>query len=378
VTAPQVPGSGDAEGGSQDPRACLYNPYPHARFPATEAAANAAAAFPHRDTANTVAVVNISPGVIGLGVPSGPSGRIGGEIRGPINSWSWKSRSTMPRHFATLDYSPWIELQDKGWTVVMVTLTYPGEWRDLVPGSSVAVRHLRAFRERLSRSLGQPPLAIWKREFQRRGAPHYHLLLPLPMTVGTESIHEWLSRSWYEIVGSGDQRHLAAGTGVDWAEGLRMVDPVRVSRYFSGHAVPGGQSKKEYQNVAPDMWRESGDVGRFWGYWGLRSVRESAQLDEHQLVEVRRLLRGLDRSRRRTRIVRIRRTNRATGEIYFRRVRRRSVLRHFASGRLVGGTVFTSDGPAVAQILARYLRAETATGQSRPAADSKQWKESIR
>jgi len=205
-------------------------------------------------------------------------------------------------------------------------------------------------------------MAIWKREFQKRGAPHVHLLLPLPMEIAGVSVHQWVSRAWYEIVASKDPRHLSAGTGIDWAEGLRMVDPVRVARYFAGHAAPGGQSTKEYQNEAPALWRESGAIGRYWGYWGLHPVQGSVGLDERQLVEVRRLLRGLDRSRGRTRIVRVRRVDRSTGEIHVRRVRRRAVLGHFASGRLVGGSLFTADGPAVAQILARYLQAETATG----------------
>jgi hypothetical protein len=364
VTAPHAPGSGDAEGGSQDPRACPNVPYLHARarFPTPKAATDAAIAFPHGRDGSSIAEFSISPGLVRLSVPVGPSGRAGGGKRGAIDSWSRRSRSAMARHFATLDYSPWVELESEGWAVVMLTLTYPGQWQDLVPGSSAAVRHLRAFRERLKRSTGRPPLAIWKREFQRRFAPHWHLLLPLPMTVGAESIHGWVSRAWYEIVGSGDPRHLAAGTGIDWAEGLRMVDPVRVSRYFSGHAAPGGQNRKEYQNMAPEAWRDSGDVGRFWGYWGLKPVKVSVSLDEHQLVEVRRLLRGLDRSRSRTRVVSVRRVDHSTGEVYYRSARRRSVLGHLASGRLVGASLFTVDGPAVAQILARYLRAETATG----------------
>lgn len=356
-------GLGDAEGVSRDPRACLYVTYLHG-FPSPQSAVEAARAFPTEPDVQTVAELWVSTGLLRVYVPFGTKGRTGGGPRGLIESWSKKSRSSMVRHLATLDYSPWVELTNEGWAVVMLTLTYPGSWQELVPGSSIAVAHLRAFRARLARAIGQPPLAIWKREFQRRGAPHYHLLIALPLTIGDDSIYEWVSRAWYEIVRSNDPRHFAAGTGIDWAEGRRAIDPVRVAKYFSGHAAPSGKSRKEYQNVAPSLWLETGDVGRFWGVWSLRPVKETAALTLQQLIEVRRVLRGIDRSRRRTRVVRVTRVRSATGVIYFRRVRRRAVLGHLASGRLVGASLFTSDGPAVANLLARYVRTKTTPDQN--------------
>lgn len=270
----------------------------------------------------------------------------------------------MCRVFASLDYSPWNRQIRAGFRIAMLTLTWPANWLELAPNSSAATRQLRVFRQRLLRATGQPPLVIWKREFQRRGAPHYHLLLPLPPSIGSESIQQWVSRSWYETVGSDDPRHLVAGTGIDWTEGLRMIDPGRIARYFTGHAAPNGRSSKEYQNEAPQAWIDARDVGRFWGYWNLKKVRVAVPLDERRIIEIRRILRGLDRSRRRTRVHRVMRVNHSTGVVHYRNVRRRAVLRHLASGRPVGASVFTVDGPAVAQILARYLRAETAADQS--------------
>jgi len=361
----QTPGSGDAAGESRA-QGLSNVPYPHGNFPSPQSAAQAARAFVGESDAQTVAELWVSTGLLRVFVPLGTKGRTGGGPRGQIELWSKKSRSSMVRHLATLDYSPWVELSNEGWAVVMLTLTYPGSWEELVPGSSIAVAHLRAFRARLTRALGQPPLAIWKREFQRRGAPHYHLLIALPLTIGDVSIYEWVSNSWYEIVRSNDPRHLAAGTGIDWAEGRRAIDPVRVARYFSGHAAPSGKSRKEYQNVAPALWLGREDVGRFWGVWGLRPVKEIAALTLQQLIEVRRIMRGIDRSHRRTRVVRVTRVNRATGVIHFRRVRRRAVLGHLASGRLVGASLFTSDGPAVANLLARYIRTKTTSDQTDP------------
>jgi len=365
MSEPRIPGTGDAAGESRV-QGLSNVPYPHGNFPSPQSAAQAARSFASETNAKTVAELWVSTGLLRVFVPLGTKGRTGGGPRRSIESWSRKSRSSMMRHLATLDYSPWLELTNGGWAVVMLTLTYPGSWEELVPGSSTAVAHLRSFRARLTRALGQSPLAIWKREFQRRGAPHYHLLIALPLTINDTSIYEWVSHAWYEVVRSNDPRHLAAGTGIDWAEGRRAIDPVRVARYFSGHAAPSGKSRKEYQNVAPALWLEKDDVGRFWGVWGLRPVKEIATLNLQQLIEVRRILRGIDRSRRRTRIVRVARVRSATGVLYFRRVRRRAVLGHLASGRLVGASLFSTDGPAVANLLARYIRTKTTSDQIDP------------
>jgi hypothetical protein len=261
----------------------------------------------------------------------------------------------MARRYATIDYSPWSDRISAGWLVVMLTLTYPRNWVELVPDAARATAHLKAMRSRIERATGYPALAIWKREFQRRGAPHFHLLLPLPVEIAGVSVQAWVSRSWFEIVGSNDPKHLLAGTGIDWAEGLRSVDPVRVARYFSGHAAPGGHSRKEYQNVAPEAWLATGTVGRFWGFWGLTPAEATVSLTSHELIEVRRILRGLDRSKRRVRIVSVRRVDRSTGEIRLRKVRRRSVLGHLASAHPTGASLFAVDAPGVALSLAIHL-----------------------
>jgi len=97
--APKVPGTGDAEGGSRDPRACHYVPKVRARFPSPEAVGDAADAFPGPLADRTAAEFKVSPGLLTLHVPVGPSGRSGGGIRVAISSWSRRSRSAMSRRF---------------------------------------------------------------------------------------------------------------------------------------------------------------------------------------------------------------------------------------------------------------------------------------
>src|SRR5690606_1419342 len=58
----------------------------------------------------------------------------------------------------------------------MVTLTYPRHW-PTDPRSWK--KHLDAWRKRMQRAWGRLP-AVWKLEPQRRGAPHFHLLVVVP------------------------------------------------------------------------------------------------------------------------------------------------------------------------------------------------------
>ena len=133
----------------------------------------------------------------------------------------------------------------------MITLTYPSEF----PCSGVEVkRHLNHFLLCLKRHLGKV-LYLWFLEFQKRGAPHFHILLSVGLPEdrwdrGLE--YAWLSNTWYRVVGSGDEKHLQAGTR--W-EDLREVEGGRhyVVKYAS----------KTYQKQVPGGFR---DVGRFWAH----------------------------------------------------------------------------------------------------------------
>jgi hypothetical protein len=123
---------------------------------------------------------------------------------------------------------------------IFVTLTYPGQWDN---NPKKWKRDLRVFWMRLNRAL--PGVGcIWKLEFQKRGAPHFHLLVwgsgyaPLLINV---------SRIWYETVGSGDERHLRAGSRVEMVKSWRGV-MAYASKYLG---------KVELLPVT--------DPGRFWG-----------------------------------------------------------------------------------------------------------------
>lgn len=158
--------------------------------------------------------------------------------------------------------------------VWFVTLTYPKVWDD---DPQVWKKQLKAFRKRLERAFGRMGV-VWKLEPQKRGAPHFHLLLLVPPAmcrdlrqgerkwrrgryctnwrgVHLRTVRNFVSRAWFKVVNSGDVKHLRAGTQV---EPLETWDKIvgYVSKYLGKTCVFMDQGSGEVKNV-----------GRFWGVW---------------------------------------------------------------------------------------------------------------
>jgi hypothetical protein len=126
--------------------------------------------------------------------------------------------------------------------VTMFTFTYP---LDFPCDGRVVKEHLSKLRKWLTyRGLG----AFWFLEFQRRGAPHFH------MFATGEVEKEALSLAWYKIVGSEDEKHLRAGTKVE-----RIKKPHAIAAYAAKYAA------KVEQKTVPEGYE---GVGRFWGTFG--------------------------------------------------------------------------------------------------------------
>jgi hypothetical protein len=232
--------------------------------------------------------------------------------RGKITAWSAKSRSNMRRTIASLDFAPLFEHAP---LAAMTTLTYPGAcdhcrefgdpagcraWLDVAPTRAAVNAHVFALKRRYLRAWGHKITGLWKLEFQGRGAPHVHILMAPPRgrsPLTGELFREWLSRTWAQIVGHPDagirERHQAAGTGIDWAEGLRQHDPRRVATYFAKHGVLAG---KEYQHEVPAEWQAAGGSGRWWGYWGLSKATVTVAVTPEAWVWTQRTMRRHSRA----------------------------------------------------------------------------------
>jgi len=165
--------------------------------------------------------------------------QVGGGVRGKIKGFSPQSRRRM---LHLLNQVPKKAHQGALW----VDLTYPGDY----PSQQASKQHLDAFGKRLLRKFPKASV-VWRLELQKRGAPHYHLLVyGIPFLP-----KRWLSRVWYEIVGSGDVRHLAVGT---------RVGRVRSFRQAIGYA------SKYIAKCEPD---QAGTEGRVWGVLGRKNFR---------------------------------------------------------------------------------------------------------
>jgi hypothetical protein len=291
-----------------------------------------------------------------------------GTVAREITEWSRKSRSRMIRRLSELDYGPL--LNDQAVMPCMITLTYPGDWLTVAPTGQDSKRHLRAFCKRWQRRWSGRLTGIWKLEFQGRGAPHYHLFTVVPG--GDAAVFRaWLSATWAGVVGHPDpeefRRHLLAGTGVDYQEGLRSRDPRRLAVYFAKH---GSYSAKEYQHDVPAQWQEKGcGPGRFWGYWGLKPAIAVVDVAPEVGVQAARVLRRWSAAQGTTRQVFAPRDKNGRVQSAYPEViglagrmllsshpvRRRRVRRRVKRMKRGRGWVLLNDAPSVASELARFV-----------------------
>ena len=156
---------------------------------------------------------------------------------------------------------------------VMLTLTYPGDFP--LDGRTVK-NHWRRMRQWFSRRGNAS--GLWFLEFQARGAPHFHVFMP------SEVPKNDVAAAWYEIVGSGDIRHLWAGTRT---EALR--NPQAAGAYAAKYA------SKTVQKDVPEGFL---DVGRFWGTWGHARICEETVLPWREAVPLVRAVRRAYQGRR--------------------------------------------------------------------------------
>jgi len=100
------------------------------------------------------------------------------------------------------------------------------------------------------KTLGLPFSYLWVLEFQRRGAPHFHLFLPFPPSA---EIQYLLSETWLRVSGQSDDPqalafHNHSNNFISWD----MGNGAYLCKYI----------EKSRQKDVPDSFQ---NVGRFWG-----------------------------------------------------------------------------------------------------------------
>ncbi len=221
----------------------------------------------------------------------GPGRRGGGGLRGEITEFSKASRRRLMQLLNSIN-------RDEALLPYFVTLTYHHSWPEDRHGRKA---QMDAFRKRLERAIG-PFAAVWRLEFQRRGAPHYHLLIFLPPDAlggdrgqdDHQGRYEVLTKlrnriafMWHEVAGYGSSEHFAAGTSVERVKSWRGVNSY-AAKYMG--------KLETLQEGAPS-------VGRFWGVWRrelLPISYRTESLTHGQALRVRRIFRRLSKIRPRS------------------------------------------------------------------------------
>jgi hypothetical protein len=138
---------------------------------------------------------------------------------------------------------------------IMLTLTYPS---DFPMNGRMVKDHWRRFRQWMIRN--NAATGLWVLEFQKRGAPHFHVFIREALD------RHAVSAAWYRIVNSGDPRHLRAGTRIEV-----FRHPPALGSYVMKYAA-----KMEQKEVTEGF----GSVGRFWGTWGNPKISRVIQLPQ--------------------------------------------------------------------------------------------------
>lgn len=180
-------------------------------------------------------------GLKNAGIPSKGQG-----IRSTVAEFSKNSRKRLLSLFNSIDKDSFV------FSPCFITLTYPSEF----PVSfETYKRHLANFVKVFVLKYSNSSV-VWRLEYQKRGAPHFHLIVINSSHdkafVSTRYTKKWISETWYRIVGSGDQKHLKAGTNCK-----RMASTRQLFSYVSKYAA-----KNNDQAVVPES---SVNPGRFWG-----------------------------------------------------------------------------------------------------------------
>ena len=215
--------------------------------------------------------------------------------RSSITNYSMKSRKRFFEALLTMDWEM-IPVD----TIRELTLTYPA----IYPKDGIVLKtQFDAFAKRLKRfgaDYGKIAFA-WKLEFQRRGAPHFHLILITNFPIPLSTLREWALVSWSNFVGkwihtldqytveeklSAIEKHRKAGI---------EADSVRKSKhglvcYLAWYIGKEKGKAKEHQHVVP---LEFQNVGRWWGFYGkntglLHFKKKMATLTEEQFLDLER------------------------------------------------------------------------------------------
>lgn len=200
----------------------------------------------------------------------------GGGLRGVVTKFSASSRRRMASLLMQIPIENLAQSgkRAKSAQLFFVTLTYGQRW----PNDWERYKNdLRAFRERLTYWLHEKGIhysCIWKLEYQKRGAPHFHLLVYLTKPFRVSSLLAYVASKWVNIASKDFdyppeyiKTMLRVHTGKQSKTTGKCVLPVyddgsgRVRSYLLKYM------SKESENIVDENTGEILQTGRTWGIW---------------------------------------------------------------------------------------------------------------
>lgn len=171
--------------------------------------------------------------------------------RGPITGYSKKSQGNLRSLIAKTN-------RNAHWD--FITLTYPKEF---TREPAEYKRHLDVLSKRLDYHF-PGACFIWKLEPQERGAPHFHILAYGALL---DHLRAFIPENWYEIVNSGDPKHLF------WHLGLlgnkHCVEPVRSREGVMWYASKYMGKTFKTPEDCRELWHK---IGRYWGVFNRKNL----------------------------------------------------------------------------------------------------------
>lgn len=166
-------------------------------------------------------------------------------VRGRITEFSPQSRTRLFDVFHRLDITK---------KPIFLTLTYMERWYSV----KTSKQHFRAFLERVRRKYPQCS-AIWRLEFQERGAPHFHIMFfNLPYWK-----KESVQKVWAECINERGRQPFTRIEQVNSHKGVMSY----VSKYIAKLPEGGdsGFNSPTYLHAYQQMFGK--EIGRVWGYF---------------------------------------------------------------------------------------------------------------
>ena len=185
-----------------------------------------------------------------------------GVLRGEVCSFTRPSRNRLIREISSYGKL----------CPIFITLTYGADY----PDTKESKKHLDRWWKRVAREFPDY-WAVWKLEFQKRGAPHYHMLVY--STQNKPRIpKEWVSDSWADVVG--DESVRKTGTRVESLRSHRG-GIWYATKYLAKVENPSENKDSGSPESDKGDETESSSSGRFWGVLS-RKNRPKSQV-EHRL-----------------------------------------------------------------------------------------------